>query len=64
MTKFEAAAGWGDTLVAVVGRQIRRLNFSVLWQRKVRLRVFSRPRSVQRIARAGIDFTGRREHFI
>jgi hypothetical protein len=60
----EAKTGWGDTPVAVVGRQIQRLNFPALWHRKIWPKVFARPRLGFRFPRAGMDFTGRRQHFI
>jgi hypothetical protein len=62
--EMEASSGWGDTLVAMVGCQIQRLNFPAAWHPNPRKRLRSRPRPFNRIAQAGADFTGRRQHFL
>jgi hypothetical protein len=60
----EVAAGWDDTLVAIVGCQIQRLGFAACWHGKNHEDLSSRPCPFQPTVRTHANFTGRRQHFL
>jgi hypothetical protein len=56
--------GGNEPMVALVGRQIRRLNFAGRWRRKLPKTGAPGASSPPGIKLAGINFTGRRQHFL